>query len=548
MITITKSKFTNNSANVGGGAINVEDGSKLLLDAIHGDRNSADRGGLMQITEQSQVQFKTSYVAYNVAKKQGGGAVYVYKSKVTFERPMILEGNIAKTGSGGAIFVAAEAVLKMTHIIFKNNFASIHGGAVAVGGRSCVPIIVKAQDDLAKVSTIPESDIDLTLTNDQRKLTKYYCLEPRDLELVVENSLPYGLEVKLKVTVGYENMVVIDEFIQGPRKIKFNLPLSTYDAGVIIGRNMTFDGNVATSSGGAISSIVNGGIIKGVTQTSDALNINLLKQNSPQSCIRPLKNVLSHDYVSNRNKKHTLSQGLANFSNVTSGKCTIAVSSMEECNQAAQALLLLRTKPDKSQTYINYYVGDRALTTNDFLSFDTNMPKGCYLKGGVLKFNLNGTNVGNCSETNICLCVGASNKPKCISKIGTGLSLKQCKSMAKTSLHKTILYVKKYTPTYKVMYGRYFSYEWEIGEYIADGSNEMRMTGGFDECASAARTRGYMYSTMKDSNIWCAGFRHRYINSFSIADWRSKTPSKFSHRMACVSGIHFMFTGAIRLT
>merc|ERR1711871_321747 len=83
-----------------------------------------------------------------------------------------------------------------------------------------------------------------------------------------------------------------------------------------------------------------------------------------------------------------------------------------------------------------------------------------------------------------------------------------------------------YTPTYKVMYGRYFSYEWEIGEYIADGSNEMRMTGGFDECASAARTRGYMYSTMKDSNIWCAGFRHRYINSFSIADWRSKTPSK----------------------
>ena len=67
------------------------------------------------------------------------------------------------------------------------------------------------------------------------------------------------------------------------------------------------------------------------------------------------------------------------------------------------------TKPDKSQTDINYYVGDRALTTNDFLSFDTNMLKGCYLKGGVLKFNLNGTNVGNCSETNICLCVGASN-------------------------------------------------------------------------------------------------------------------------------------------
>ena len=184
------------------------------------------------------------------------------------------------------------------------------------------------------------------------------------------------------------------------------------------------------------------------------------------------------------------------------------------------------------------------MTTNDFLSFDTNTPKGCYLKDGVLKFNVNGTNVGNCSETNICLCVGASNKPKCISKIGTGLSLKQCKSMAKASLHKTILYVKKYTPTYKVMYGRYFSYEGEIGEYIADGSNELRMTGG--SMNAHLQGHGGRYSTMKDSNIWCAGFRHRDIISFSMADWRSKTCQSF--HVGCMRPeIHFMFSGGIQL-
>jgi hypothetical protein len=454
------------------------------------------------------------------------------------EGPGLFEHNIAKKGSGGVVFVADDGLLKVSHLLFRENKAiDGNGGAFAVGGKSCVPVVIEVEDDLVKVGTIPPSEVDITLSYEVTKEVKSYCMAPMDYTLFVENSLPYGMESNLKVSVGYGSQakVIIDKFIQGPRDISFDLPLSNFNVGIMLDNNVSFFNNFA-QNGGALSSMQNDGIIKTTLDIADALKLDLVKADSPYSCIRPVENVKEFDYVRDSAVKTDLTQQLTEYSMVTHGKCAIYVTTIEECNQAAQSLKLTRTNlgPGLGDSEVESYRFDKDAI--NFFSSDNNTSdketiKGCYFENNTLKFNANMRNNENCSATKSCICVGKTNNPtSCFENLGSQLSRSQCLQKGKSVKSESVLYVETYTKKNLVMYGRYFANPSSdidlVIDYINDGSNELRMNGGYEECAAKARSRGYMYFTMKESNIYCGGYIHHQIKNFNKDAWKSFNASK----------------------
>ncbi|MGD9125921.1 MAG: choice-of-anchor Q domain-containing protein [Planctomycetia bacterium] len=172
-LTVINSTFSNNSTgDAGGGGIFTEQGSLTVIDSLFSENTTSSRGGGIRSGNNDFVIISDSVFSGNTASNDGGG--------IASDSPLVITNTTFSTnstgGSGGAINHPGNSPLTVTDSTFSDNVADTNGGAIYKRGDSTFTVTGStfsgntAHADGGAIYNYAYSDLtvhDSTFTNNQ---------------------------------------------------------------------------------------------------------------------------------------------------------------------------------------------------------------------------------------------------------------------------------------------------------------------------------------------------------------------------------------------